>query len=251
MRGVLAVLIVALATIDVARMSALPECADCELAFTIQIHDYASVPTESLSRARDIVSRLYERIRVRTEWIGVLRPGERRKHTTGSQEASHGQIGQVTLIILTPRMAARGHVADGVLGYAAVPEEGMGRIAYVIYDRVRQSAAESATNEVDLLGFVMAHEISHLLLPRGSHSESKADLMKGRFEPRELRQLDVRKMAFSTAEANHIRQLLEDNATTLAANAARANSNAQIGDAVPVDPIAHDTAERNGSSVGR
>ncbi len=32
----------------------------------------------------------------------------------------------------------------------------MGRIAYAIYDRVRETAARAAMNEDDLLGFVMA-----------------------------------------------------------------------------------------------
>jgi hypothetical protein len=73
-------------------------------------------------------------------------------------------------------MAARGRVADGVLGFAAVASEGMGRIAYVIYDRVRSIATEAATPEGELLGFVMAHEIGHLLLPRGP--QPSAGLMK-------------------------------------------------------------------------
>jgi len=246
-----ALLIVAFVA-DIPQAVAGPECAGCELAFTIQIHDYAHVSSESLSRAREIVSRLYERIGVRTEWIGVLRPGGKREHTSGGQDASHDQIGQVTIIILTPRMAARGHVAEGVLGYAAVPTEGMGRIAYVIYDRIRQAASDSASNEVDLLGFVMAHEISHLLLPRGSHSDSMTDLMKGRFELRDLRQLDVRKMAFSEVEAQHIRKLLEDNRTTIVANAGRTGSAAGTPNTPPVDdPLGNDTTDRSESPVAR
>jgi len=196
---------------------------ESELAVTIQIHDYADVRSESLSRASDIVTRLYGKIGVRTEWIGVLRHGKRRAHSPVDRE-SHNRIGQLTIIILTPQMAARGRVADGVLGYAAVPEQGMGRIAYVIYDRVRQAAAGAATNEDELLGCVMAHEIGHLLLPRGT--QSMAGLMKGHLDHRDLRQLDVRKLTFSTLEASQIRSMLERNPTTVLANATGAGSSA-------------------------
>ena len=132
------------------------ERGDGELAVTIQIHDYCRVSNGSLTRARAVVTAMYKRIGVRTEWLGVVQQPLR---SARRDEISRIPIAQVTLIILTPKMAARGHVAEGALGFAAVPEEGMGRIAYAIYDRVRDTATRAAISEDDLLGFVMAHEI--------------------------------------------------------------------------------------------
>jgi len=45
---------------------------DGELAVTIQIHDYCRVSSGSLTRARKVVTAMYERIGVRTEWLGVV-----------------------------------------------------------------------------------------------------------------------------------------------------------------------------------
>src|SRR5262245_39699340 len=215
MRGMLALLLMALWS-DGAQASTDHVTVESELAVTIQIHDYADVRSESLSRASDIVTQLYAKIGVRTEWIGVLRHGKRHA-SPADREASHSPIGQLTIIILTPQMAARGRVAEGVLGFAAVPEEGMGRIAYVVYDRVRQAAAGAATNDDALLGCVMAHEIGHLLLPR--RTQSTAGLMKGQLDRRDLQQLDVQKLTFSALEASQIRSTLEHNPMTVLANA--------------------------------
>ena len=190
---------------------------DTELVVTIQIHDYWHVSSQSLSRAREVVTAMYERIGVRTEWMGVVQQSESHPGSPRRDSISRLPIAQVTLIILTPKMAARGHVEESALGFAAVPTEGMGRIAYAIYDRVRDTAARAAMSEEDLLGFVMAHEIAHLMLPRGAHVE--AGLMRGHWNVRDFQQTDVLKLGFSAEQANEIRSTLLHNRPTLAVNA--------------------------------
>jgi hypothetical protein len=191
--------------------------ADGELPVTIQIHDYWHVSNQSLTRAREVVTAMYERIGVRTEWMGVVQQSERHPGSAPRDSISRMPIAQVTLIILTPKMAARGHVEEGALGFAAVPSEGMGRIAYAIYDRVRDTAARAAMNEDDLLGFVMAHEIAHLMLPRGAHEET--GLMRGHWNVRDFQQTDVVTLGFSPQQAAEIRSTLLHSPPTLAANA--------------------------------
>jgi hypothetical protein len=100
---------------------------DTELPVTIQIHDYSHVSSGSLTRARAVVTAMYERIGVRTEWMGVVQQRLGQQGPSRRDEISRIPIAQVTLIILTAKMAARGHVSEGALGFAAVPEEGMGR----------------------------------------------------------------------------------------------------------------------------
>jgi len=199
------------------RLLSADDRADEELAVTIQIHDYWHVSNQSLIRAREVVTAMYERIGVRTEWMGVVQQSERHPGSAPRDSISRMPIAQVTLIILTPRMAARGHIEEGALGFAAVPSEGMGRIAYAIYDRVRDTAARAAMNEDDLLGFVMAHEIAHLMLPRGAHEET--GLMRGHWNVRDFQQTDVVTLGFSPQQAAGIRSTLLHSPPTLAANA--------------------------------
>src|SRR5262245_15603898 len=85
------------------------------LAVTIQIHDYWHVSSGTLTRARAVVTDLYRRIGVRTEWLGVLQQKEWRPGSTPRGSTSQLPIAQVTLIILTPKMAARGRIEEGAL----------------------------------------------------------------------------------------------------------------------------------------
>jgi hypothetical protein len=190
------------------------ECSDQQRSVTIQIHDYSRVPAGLLSHASAIVTRLYEKIGVRTEWFGVMRPHE----PEILENRPKLPIAQLTLNMLTTEMAVRGgRVAKTTLGFAAVASQGMGRIAYVIYDRVRSTAADAAMKEGDLLGFVMAHEIGHLLLPRGSHPST--GLMRGHWHVRDFQGLDVLTLGFSAKQASQMRDTIE-NETPLIARAA-------------------------------
>jgi len=206
-----------------ARLSFADERLDQPLPITIQIHDYWHVSSESLAHACAVVTDMYQRIGLRTEWTGVVQQNE--KHPGSAPRGgsiSRLPIAQVTLIILTPKMAARGRVEEGALGFAAVPEEGMGRIAYAIYDRIRETAARAAMNQDDLLGFVIAHEIAHLLLPRGAHVES--GLMRGHWNVRDFQQIDVLKLGFSPEQVSEIRSTLLRNSPTVAVTAAKSGS---------------------------
>jgi len=104
-------------------------------------------------------------------------------------------------------------VKEEVLGFAAVADEGMGRIAYAIYDRVRSIALELPINEAELLGFVMAHEIGHLMLPRGSHSS--AGLMKSDWDIHDLEEVDLLKLQFSEQQAAQIRSTIENESSRI------------------------------------
>jgi hypothetical protein len=187
-----------------------------ELPVTIRIHDYSHVPSASLSHASRIVSRVYSQIGVRTDWVGVVRPHHGRLPT------SQGQPAQMTIVMLTQRMAARGHIQDDALGLAAVANEGMGRIAYVVYDRIRDTAQKVAMSEDDLLAYVMAHQVARLLMPAGAPFDTH--VLKSRWTIEEIRQLRVRKLDFSPLQVSVMRTTIENDTPTLAVRAARAGS---------------------------
>ena len=83
-----------------------------ELPLTVGIHDYAHVPGGALSHATRIVTRVYEQIGVRTNWLGTVRPDERKAGSANRNETTAGQIAQMTIIMLTPKMAARGRCSS-------------------------------------------------------------------------------------------------------------------------------------------
>jgi len=220
MHAVLALFVMTL-PIGAPRSAPDAQCVDNHLTVTAQIHDYWHVSRESLAGASDVVARLYERIGVRIDWYPTVKKDVRHPGSAVGREPSRVPVAKLTVIVLTPEMAARAHIQDDVLGFAAVPEEGMGRIAYVIYDRVQRIAAGHGADEVGLLGSVMAHEISHLLLGRASHVGG--GLMKDHWNHLDVRQLASLKLEFSESQADHIRRTIEDDSrstTVLARDAA-------------------------------
>ena len=206
MHAALALFVMAL-PIGAARSAPDAQCVDNELTVTAQIHDYWHLSRESLAGASDVVARLYKRIGVRVDWYPTVKKDVRRPNASVGREPSRVPVAKLTVIVLTPEMAARVHLQDDVLGFAAVPEEGMGRIGYVIYDRVQRIAAGHGADEVGLLGSVMAHEISHLLLGRDSHVDG--GLMKDHWNHLDVRQLASMKLEFSESQADHIRRTIE------------------------------------------
>jgi hypothetical protein len=194
-----------------------------ELPLTIRIHDYTQAPGGVISNASRIASDVYARIGVRTEWLGVWRPQQRNARPARGSDTSQGQTAQITINLLTPQMAARAHFRDDALSVSAAATERMGRVGYVMYERLRDTAQRASINVDDLLAFVMAQTIARLLLP--SDSALDGGPTKSRFTIDEIRRLDVRTFGFSTLAADLMRSTIEnDVAPALAARAARAGS---------------------------
>jgi hypothetical protein len=204
---------------------AAPACTDRDLAVTAQIHDYARVQPAQLLRSRALVARVYEKIGVRLDWLATVQQPIRQAEPDVEGTRPPAQIAQLTVIIETAEMAKSGNVPDGVLGYAVVPADGgMGRIAYVLYERVHQVAREGGRNESDLLAFVMAHETGHLLLGRGVRAP--VGLMKCHWERREMQRLEAHTLEFSEAHALRIRNALENRVAADGGGACAAASSA-------------------------
>jgi hypothetical protein len=102
-------------------------------------------------------------------------------------------------------MSRRTSLRKDILGIAATSSKHEGRIAYVLFDRVGRVAAASTRSEMDVLGLVMAHELGHLLMPKGSHSID--GLMRAVWEVGDLRR-ERGHATFSQSEAQVIRQSL-------------------------------------------
>lgn len=169
---------------------------------TVRIHDYAQVPPESLASAQRLVINEYQPTGVRLVWLSTTQGvvgGDPAKQARGPTE-------DLTVIVLSHRMAERRPLPQETLGVAVVGELGGGRIAYIMYDRIAAAAIEANWPITDLLAMVIAHELGHLLLPAGSHSAD--GLMRGRWDVNELRWIDRTALGFSEHESELMRAAL-------------------------------------------
>jgi len=172
---------------------------------SIRIHNYAHIQDGALARAQEVVSGMYGTIGVRTDWLEPLQQSEGIFDSVGAPDCKPSDL---MVIILTAAMANRGVIPESILGFAAADPGVGGRIAYVIYDRVKDITQGTQVDDMRMMGIVMAHEIGHLLLTDRSHSED--GLMRGNWQPSEFRSLRPGDLRFSDLQAVEIRRTLRD-----------------------------------------
>jgi len=173
------------------------------LTLCVRVNDRAAVPDDVLTSAKTVATRIYAKIGVRLVWAVDTRLHSR-------SDACHGRDAAPSLrIIIVPAGQAERLDADSKkLGLAAGAEGQYGTVAYVFYDRVRNlSLRYEQHRRGGILGHVVAHEIGHLLLPYGTHSES--GLMRADWSHEDLEHAAHGTLQFTQEEAALIRKRLE------------------------------------------
>lgn len=166
-------------------------CGDgLPLRVTVRIDNNAGVPDEMLMGAKVYAAEAYTRIGVTVEWVD------------GAIAAREKVAAAYTVVLITPEAASRMAFEKGgndeVVGHAVVAS----RRAYIHYERVRAMALSPERDLVTFLGYAMAHELGHLLLPGRGHSA--AGIMRGSV-PLSSRSLHT----FTAVDASRIRDRLK------------------------------------------
>jgi hypothetical protein len=169
-----------------------------ELEVRVRIYDYAGIAPDTLTEAQRYAATFYTPIGVAIDWAPTIGPRARK-----DQERDHGRLQDCTINVLSHRMVARTKWPKDAIGVAVVAPEGGGRIAYVLYDRLKDAAAASGWPLNELLAVVIAHELGHLLMPPGSHSPD--GLMHAGWEVAELRRIHAGSLAFTSDQKTLIR----------------------------------------------
>jgi hypothetical protein len=163
---------------------------------SIRIHDYTGAGASELQQAERRAADMYLRIGITLDWQRPVHPDAM------TPESWPREITDITVVMLTGRMAARLRVPEGVVGYAPITRERGGRVAFILGERTRAIAAGAGVDHADVLGGVVAHELAHLLMPKRSHSLT--GVMRPHWYPAEFGDESCRR--FSEAEAASIRQ---------------------------------------------
>jgi hypothetical protein len=160
------------------------------LSLLVRVHDAYDVPSDHLARARTTVEGIMKGAGVAVTWprcpcLSPVSPGELVVRIAASVPAS------------TP----------GSLGFSFVDTgRKAGTLATVFADRVQALAAIAGVDEGELLGRVIAHEISHLLI--GTRDHDTHGLMRGEWRASELAQQRPSDWQLSRADGVKIRQAI-------------------------------------------
>jgi len=201
------VFVMTVLSIACAQLSAAAQCLPNRPAVTVQIRDYARVKAKSLATAKEIVGRMYTRAGVGIEWLGDVQQDRAVAPAPSEAEVSRDPSAQLTIDIVTASIAKRRGYSDDVLGFVSVPSEGgMGRVGYVVYERIKDVAAGGSSSTGDILGIIIAHDIGRLILGAGSGTFS--GVMTRTWSLEELQRVNPMALAFTRTETERLHATL-------------------------------------------
>jgi len=158
MSGQRSALVAALAfVLGVAAVDAAPANPLETPRLAVIVNDYAGAAPDVLERAKSHVTFIYRVAGVEIDWIDGDDP------RLGDDEFLKSIV---TVSLYSAEMASRSTRQDSAVGRAAAG----GRTVTVLYHRLEDVCGGRSAQAAYLLGNVIAHEIGHLVLPRGTHS---------------------------------------------------------------------------------
>ncbi len=171
-------------------MAAMLAHAALALSLVVRVYDAYGVPDDRLHAARTVVERILKDAGVAVTW---------------AECPCDARVGPAELVLRI--VAAPPASEPASLGFSYVDvDRKAGTIATVFADRVAALAAGSHTDEGDLLGRAMAHEIGHLLL--GTPDHGREGLMRGQWTTIELARNRPWEWVLSRTEGARMRQAI-------------------------------------------
>lgn len=166
----------------------------------LRIHNRANVSADVLARAGAHVTRVYAAADIDILWHA------------GDGPAPASDL-RLTIVITTTPPSELG-AGRAVLGTAVEAERSCGRVAYALWHRVVESASTENRAVEMVLGYVIAHEVGHLLLPPPSHAAS--GIMRAAWNRKDLDDAERDRLRFRDEQAQRIRRRIAIEPTLIA-----------------------------------
>lgn len=165
----------------------------CKASSLIRVHlyDYAGVSGPTLTEAKGYVLEVLLRAGVNIIWADCP--------AADCDRPVSPEVLQVRII--DRQMASKTSVTKSCLGFALLSGE-FSFIASVFYHKAVELERDTNARRAQILGAMLAHEIGHLLLGKGSHS--REGIMRGGWEEKDLRTIARGQMWFSRLEAKRL-----------------------------------------------
>jgi hypothetical protein len=162
----------------------------------VSVFNDALVPPSVLREAEARTRSVFAEAGVSLTWLDCGTPGN--WHTDlGCREVSFPSHLSVRLV--SGQKTGR----DDIFGQSFLNDQGQGSYANVYLTPLSRAKALELVREGDLLGYVVVHELGHLLLGKNSHSAG--GLMRAKWDLAELREAARGNLSFSPSEAASLR----------------------------------------------
>src|SRR5262245_52587580 len=126
----------------------------------VQVDNDARIPAADLAQVEEVVAHSFLGIGVHMIW----------EHGEVALDDPRGLRVHLRLLsrINADRKIAKERIGNAVLGQTNRPA----RLVYIFTRRIVEASVKFSHDYTQILGFVVAHELGHVLLPPGSHSDS-------------------------------------------------------------------------------
>ena len=187
---------VTLALLSAEGAGAVPETRPDTIRLKVSVFNDAQVPPSVLQAAETRAQLVFKEAGVSLTWLDCGTP-------------EHWNTGLGCLDVAFPRHLSvrlvRGKQTgrDDIFGQSFLNQQGEGNYANVYLTPLSSAKALQLISEGDLLGYVVVHELGHLLLGKSSHSTE--GLMRAKWEVWELREAAQGNLLFSKSENERMR----------------------------------------------
>ena len=177
--------------------------SDAATRIYMRVYNYAEAPDAVLGAAKAEATRIYRQSGIKLEWVDCPCSVEDVPNYPACQSLAGGPA-VLQAKILPKSMAKRLGAPRLAFGLAMIPKDGgFAFHSSIFYHRVEALAQGGGVSRAVILGHILAHEIGHLLLGRGSHSGS--GIMHVPWDKLQLRRASEGRLHFTSRQGKQIR----------------------------------------------
>ena len=164
----------------------------------VQMSSQVAAPPDLLRDGQAAASNIFAGIHVQLIWTG---------QTQQVLSAVAGCVGEPATHDLAVEIVPHAPASFSDVALAmALPYADSGVRIVIFYDRVEPLLRGHHAPEATILGYVLAHEIAHILQGIARHSET--GIMRARWTDNDLKQMGIRVLTFTPEDVQLIRRLL-------------------------------------------
>ena len=167
---------------------------------TVRYYNEAQVSAKALAVAVETANLALRQAGITARWVDCYADASACRY--GDEFA----VVELTIAVTAKDAPAFSGTTNFTMGVSLLPEKGTGVHAKVLWNRVTRYAKAYDVPAARVLGFVMAHEIGHLLMNTGAHS--REGIMKAGWSGKDISLLAGRRLAFQGHEAAMMRRQL-------------------------------------------
>src|ERR1700733_6131816 len=169
----------------------------------VQMSSQVAAPPDLLRDGQQAASNIFAGIHVQLTWVKLMWTDQMQQASNAAADCVGEAATHNLAVEIVPHAPAS--FSDDALAMA-LPYADSGLRIVVFYDRVEPLLRGHHAPQATVLGYVLAHEIAHVLQGIARHSET--GIMRARWTDNDLKQMGIKVLTFAPEDVQLIRRRL-------------------------------------------